>query len=88
MGNRVTTGRALVPGVAAFVALSLVVGVWLSVVSKNVGEPYLVSHHDQLAGLSISWFVQDEIFHVGQAQTYCAGRLREWDPKITTPPGL
>ncbi|KAL1302099.1 hypothetical protein AAFC00_002535 [Neodothiora populina] len=30
----------------------------------------------------------DEFFHVVQAQTYCAGRLREWDPKITTPPGL
>lgn len=88
MGKPILTGSTLVPGVAAFVALTLVVGVWLSAVSKNVGEPYLVSHHDQLAGLLISWVLQDEIFHVGQAQTYCAGRLREWDPKITTPPGL
>lgn len=30
----------------------------------------------------------DEVFHVGQAQAYCAGKLRTWDPKITTPPGL
>ncbi|KAJ0401978.1 hypothetical protein ATCC90586_008915 [Pythium insidiosum] len=30
----------------------------------------------------------DEIFHVPQAQRYCAGRFDEWDPKITTFPGL
>lgn len=31
---------------------------------------------------------QDEVFHVGQAQVYCAGNFSHWDPKITTPPGL
>ncbi|XP_010534313.1 PREDICTED: dol-P-Glc:Glc(2)Man(9)GlcNAc(2)-PP-Dol alpha-1,2-glucosyltransferase isoform X2 [Tarenaya hassleriana] len=30
----------------------------------------------------------DEIFHVPQAQQYCKGNLRSWDPMITTPPGL
>jgi alpha-1,2-glucosyltransferase len=30
----------------------------------------------------------DEEFHVGQTQTYCAGRWTEWHPKITTLPGL
>ena len=30
----------------------------------------------------------DEVFHVAQAQAYCAGNFRRWDPKITTPPGL
>ncbi|KAJ1947289.1 glucosyltransferase [Linderina macrospora] len=30
----------------------------------------------------------DEIFHIPQAQRYCAGLFREWDPKLTTPPGL
>ncbi|GLD91789.1 hypothetical protein PINS_up000322 [Pythium insidiosum] len=30
----------------------------------------------------------DEIFHVPQAQRYCAGRFDEWDPKITTFPGV
>ncbi|KAI9664613.1 MAG: glucosyltransferase [Bathelium mastoideum] len=30
----------------------------------------------------------DEVFHVRQAQAYCAGRYLQWDPKITTPPGL
>jgi len=32
--------------------------------------------------------LQDEVFHVRQAQRYCAGNLDVWDPKITTPPGL
>ncbi|ORX66769.1 hypothetical protein DL89DRAFT_59487 [Linderina pennispora] len=30
----------------------------------------------------------DEIFHIPQAQRYCAGSFHEWDPKLTTPPGL
>ncbi|KAI7497037.1 hypothetical protein KC367_g6218 [Hortaea werneckii] len=30
----------------------------------------------------------DEVFHVRQAQLYCAGNFHDWDPKITTPPGL
>jgi len=30
----------------------------------------------------------DEVFHVPQAQRYCNGRFSEWDPKITTFPGL
>ncbi|GAB4833806.1 hypothetical protein Ancab_032055 [Ancistrocladus abbreviatus] len=30
----------------------------------------------------------DEIFHVPQAQQYCEGNFKSWDPMITTPPGL
>ncbi|KAF5680089.1 alpha-1,2 glucosyltransferase ALG10 [Fusarium circinatum] len=30
----------------------------------------------------------DEVFHIPQAQKYCQGSFREWDDKITTPPGL
>eukprot|EP00644_Phytophthora_capsici_P005875 jgi/Phyca11/13101/fgenesh1_pg.PHYCAscaffold_2_\ len=30
----------------------------------------------------------DEIFHIPQAQKYCQGHFHEWDPKITTFPGL
>ncbi|PGH31245.1 alpha-1,2-glucosyltransferase [[Emmonsia] crescens] len=30
----------------------------------------------------------DEVFHVRQAQAYWAHRWRQWDPKITTPPGV
>lgn len=30
----------------------------------------------------------DEVFHVRQAQAYWEHRWRQWDPKITTPPGL
>ncbi|TCD62042.1 glucosyltransferase [Steccherinum ochraceum] len=30
----------------------------------------------------------DEPFHIPQAQAYCEGKFDQWDPKITTPPGL
>ena len=32
--------------------------------------------------------VQDEVFHIGQAQAYLNNQWHVWDPKITTPPGL
>ena len=31
---------------------------------------------------------QDEPFHVRQTQQYCLGNWADWDPKITTFPGL
>ncbi|XP_006002490.1 dol-P-Glc:Glc(2)Man(9)GlcNAc(2)-PP-Dol alpha-1,2-glucosyltransferase [Latimeria chalumnae] len=30
----------------------------------------------------------DEVFHVPQAQKYCEGKFNQWDPMITTLPGL
>ncbi|OXB61776.1 hypothetical protein ASZ78_007420 [Callipepla squamata] len=30
----------------------------------------------------------DEVFHVPQAQAYCQGHWLQWNPMITTPPGL
>lgn len=42
----------------------------------------LTVHHAQPAPY------MDEIFHVPQAQNYCAYNVSHWDPMITTPPGL
>lgn len=30
----------------------------------------------------------DEVFHIPQAQAYWVGNWTQWDPKLTTPPGL
>jgi alpha-1,2-glucosyltransferase len=30
----------------------------------------------------------DEVFHIPQAQAFWQGKWTQWDPKITTPPGL
>ena len=47
--------------------------------------------------LVLQWFVvdyfvsqpyMDEFFHFRQTMTWCEGRWNEWDPKITTLPGL
>jgi hypothetical protein len=37
---------------------------------------------------AICGFAQDEPFHVKQTRQYCAGNWADWDPKITTFPGL
>lgn len=36
----------------------------------------------------LTYCLQDEVFHIPQAQHYCADRWDVWDPKLTTPPGL
>lgn len=43
-------------------------------------------HH--LVKLNVKQPFIDEIFHLRQTHTYCQGLWREWDSKITTPPGL
>lgn len=55
-----------------------------------VGIVYVLARN--WTGLKISKIVPepylDEIFHIPQAQAYCAGDFHIWDPKLTTPPGL
>jgi hypothetical protein len=46
-----------------------------------------VSHICNYA-MFIPFNMQDEIFHIPQAQHYCRGEFSSWDPKITTFPGL
>lgn len=63
---------------------------WLFMVGVEVPEPYLASSLTlkYLQGAVILIELQDEVFHIPQAQKYCEGKFREWDDKITTPPGL
>jgi hypothetical protein len=42
----------------------------------------------QIFLLNADMAIQDEVFHIPQAQAYCKGRWGHWDDKITTPPGL
>lgn len=76
----------LATGLIPFVLGSL----WLKLVTRAVPEPYLVSTSNSPFSLAStrSNMTQDEVFHIPQAQVYCEGRYRDWDDKITTPPGL
>jgi alpha-1,2-glucosyltransferase len=60
---------------------------WHYLVTGNVPDPYLVSAYNQASEVLTLMCLQDEFFHVPQAQKYCEGDYT-WDPKITTPPGL
>lgn len=83
----VTNGSPIWVGLLVIAVAS---GAWLNAVTNTVEGPYLVSCSLMFPqSITISHdCTQDEVFHVGQAQTYCDGRFNEWDPKITTPPGL
>ncbi|GAB2272521.1 glucosyltransferase [Dionaea muscipula] len=56
-------------------AVAVIVGMWVIPVSVLVNRIVPDPY-------------MDEIFHVPQAQKYCKGDFKSWDPMITTPPGL
>jgi hypothetical protein len=62
--------------------------IWLSCVTVWAPEPYLVGSCSSHSSLWYLIAAQDEVFHIPQAQKYCAGEYKAWDEKITTPPGL
>ncbi|KAH7312421.1 DIE2/ALG10 family-domain-containing protein [Stachybotrys elegans] len=72
--------------------------VWAFAQLSDASKPLNWAFGGCLAAAAASWlrlvsaFVPeaylDEFFHIPQAQKYCQGRFREWDDKITTPPGL
>ena len=68
----IDTRLALAAGVAASSAAAPLVAAAYAAVSSALGAAPYM----------------DELFHVPQAQRWCAGRLGEYDPKITTLPGL
>jgi alpha-1,2-glucosyltransferase len=73
--------------VLVYLAIYYLASFWADQVTKVVPEPYLVW---QLLFLTYPTpdTLQDEVFHIPQAQAYCSGRFDVWDPKLTTPPGL
>ncbi|KAG9441575.1 hypothetical protein H6P81_017429 [Aristolochia fimbriata] len=56
-------------------AVALVVSLWVIPISTMVNRIVPEPY-------------MDEIFHIPQAQQFCKGNFRSWDPMITTPPGL
>lgn len=59
--------------------------IWEVRFSIEIFETFFISPNYLITA---SVILQDEIFHVPQAQQYCYGNLRSWNPMITTPPGL
>ena len=56
----------------------------LSVIGLTAAVTYSITTY---ANTHIPLPHMDEIFHIRQTQTYCAGNWTVWDPKITTLPG-
>lgn len=72
-----------------------VLAIILAATSKKIGriipEPYLVRIQALIGDCQIangSFTLQDEVFHIPQAQAYCRNAFDVWDPKLTTPAGL
>ena len=74
---------------AAWAAAAILVAVRID---RSVSEPYMVSPPLDPLALEPPELTcappQDEIFHVPQTEKYCDGQWSDWDPALTTPPGL
>jgi alpha-1,2-glucosyltransferase len=63
-------------------------------VNGVVDRPYLVGDLREVSAEKVQCMLtrnvnlQDEIFHIPQAQRYCKGHFDYYDAKLTTPPGL
>ena len=66
------------------VAISGIIATAINSVQIN---PYMVSAKINF-NEALLMILQDEIFHIPQAQQYCAYNFSHWDPMITTLPGL
>lgn len=55
---------------------------FISIICLTIATLFLYLNHVQP-----QYFI-DEVFHVPQTLRYCAGNFTQWDPKITTLPGL
>ena len=83
------TAMSATPTPAFYVAFCAIAVTVLKAVNEEVTEPYMVRSEGHVSRPSAEcWQLQDEPFHVPQAQAYCKGDYWSWDPKITTPPGL
>ncbi|XP_010250319.1 PREDICTED: dol-P-Glc:Glc(2)Man(9)GlcNAc(2)-PP-Dol alpha-1,2-glucosyltransferase isoform X2 [Nelumbo nucifera] len=70
-----TGGESLKERVMGRVAVAVIVSLWVIPITLMVNHIVPEPY-------------MDEIFHIPQAQQYCRGNFRSWDPMITTPPGL
>jgi len=75
-------------------AVAAITSLWVIpmsiIVNHIVPEPYMVKKNLFRTWVPLSlwfcvdycicWILQDEIFHVPQAQQYCNGNFRSWDP--------
>lgn len=68
--------------------LAVVCGVLSTLFNSIQPQPYMVSQTILLVLTYMLSVLQDEEFHIPQAQRFCSHNFSYWDPMITTLPGL
>ncbi|KAI9903844.1 hypothetical protein N3K66_000373 [Trichothecium roseum] len=86
------SAKAVAISGAVVLAVSLFRPIQLGTTRLALLVPIFITVSSRIWSLIVTHYAPepylDEVFHIPQAQKFCEGRYREWDDKITTPPGL
>ncbi|CAI4487610.1 AAC_HP2_G0021820.mRNA.1.CDS.1 [Saccharomyces cerevisiae] len=80
--------QLIAPGIARNLTQEVITGIFCNVVIYPLLLIYFVLTFRYVTTNIVPYEFIDEKFHVGQTLTYLKGKWTQWDPKITTPPGI
>ena len=80
--------QTVAPGIQRDIEREVLAGFGINIILYPIVLIYFLVTFIYLTRNVIPYQFIDEKFHIGQTLTYIKGNWLEWDPKITTPPGL
>ena len=82
------TIQLVAPGVQRNLEQEVILGFTINLLAYPIILLYFIITFIYVSRKVVPYQFIDERFHIEQTITYIKGRWTEWDPKITTPPGL
>lgn len=80
--------QLITPGVQRVLQREVITGFLVNLIVYPLLVIYFLGTFYYISNKVIPYTFIDEQFHVGQTLKYVGGNWSQWDPKITTPPGL
>lgn len=82
------TTQLIAPGIQRNLEQEVITGFTVNILAYPVILLYFIITFTYLTRKVVPYQFIDEKFHIEQTITYIKGNWSQWDPKITTPPGL
>ena len=80
--------QVIAPGILRDIENEVIKGFYINIGLYPLLIIYFIVTFIYITSKVVPYQFIDEKFHINQTITYLNGNWRQWDPKITTPPGL
>ncbi|GMM55069.1 dolichyl-P-Glc:Glc(2)Man(9)GlcNAc(2)-PP-dolichol alpha-1,2-glucosyltransferase [Maudiozyma humilis] len=80
--------QMIAPGIQRNLEQEVILGFTVNIIAYPIVLLYFLVTFAYVTRKVVPYQFIDEKFHIGQTLTYIKGEWTNWDPKITTPPGL